>query len=80
MCSSKENISIDSDCGGLTSTVRSAPPCLLSPAAAAASHAAKRKPGIPLFGNNNFSRGAASSVTSSRYSTSRSLNWDDFVS
>ena len=67
MESSKENISVDSDCGGLTSTVRSAPPCLLSPAAAAAAHAAKRKSAIPLFNNNSYSRaGCASSVTSSR--------------
>lgn len=66
MDSSKENISVDSDCGGLTSTVRSAPPCLLSPAAAAAAHAAKRKSAIPLFGNNIYSRGCASSVASSR--------------
>ena len=66
MESSRENISVDSDCGGLTSTVRSAPPCLLSPAAAAAAHAAKRKSAIPLFNNNSYSRGCASSVTSSR--------------
>ena len=66
MSLSKEDINLDSDGGGLTSTVRSAPPGFLSSAAAAASYAAKRKPAIPSFSNNNFSRDKTPSVTSSR--------------
>ena len=66
MISSKESINIDSDCGGLMSTVRSAPPGLLSPSAAARL-AAKRKPDIPLFGNENIPLTDAPSITSSRY-------------
>ena len=66
MISSNENINCDSDYGGLMSTVRSAPPCLLSPSAIAASRASKRKGGIPLFSNDDFSGAEAPSITSSR--------------
>ena len=66
MSSSKESINIDSDCGGWMSTVRSAPPGLLSPSAAARL-AAKRKPDIPTFGNDNIPLTDAPSITSSRY-------------
>ena len=66
MSSSKESINIDSDCGGWMSTVRSAPPGLLSPSAAARL-AAKRKPDIPSFGNENIPLTDAPSITSSRY-------------
>ena len=65
MSSSKENINCDSDCGGLMSTVRSAPPCLLSPSAAV-SRLSKRKPAIPSFGNDYPSGNDAHSITSSR--------------
>ena len=66
MSSSKESINVDSDGGGWLSTVRSAPPGLLSPSAAARL-AAKRKPDIPSFGNDNFPITDAPSITSSRY-------------
>ena len=66
MSSSKESINVDSDGGGWLSTVRSAPPGLLSPSAAARL-AAKRKPDIPSFGNDNFPITEAPSITSSRY-------------
>ena len=66
MSSSKESINIDSDCGGWMSTVRSAPPGLLSPSAAARL-ASKRKPDIPMFGTENNVLTDAPSITSSRY-------------
>ena len=66
MSSSKESINVDSDGGGWLSTVRSAPPGLLSPSAAARL-AAKRKPDIPSFGNDNIPITDAPSITSSRY-------------